>query len=51
MSLSITIIFDRMDQLEKEVKELRKEMRECRFYRQENLEPEKEAPPFESWVK
>ena len=53
MSMALSLI-DRVNQLEQEVKKLRKElekeMHDNRFYR-EKYEPEKEAPPFESWVK
>ena len=37
---------DRMSHLERRVKELEKDR-----YQRENLEPEKESPPFKSWVK
>ena len=45
---------DRINHLKKKVKKLRKElekeMHDNRFYR-EKYEPEKESPPFKSWVK
>ena len=48
----ITNIINRVDQLEKEIKELRKELeKEMRGCQQDYPEPEKESPPFESWVK
>lgn len=48
MSQKITIIMDRLDHLEKRVKELEKEMHR---YQGDQPDPEKESPPFKSWVK
>ncbi len=41
---------DRMDQLEKDIRKLEKEMQDCRFYQQDHeVEPERETPPFDTW--